>query len=339
MKKQGNEETKVFQRLTTALVVALAVLLAGPVHAQVKWKHALLLAKGNAGFFWMALEKDYFKKRGLDVEFLQFRGDKFVVRALLAGEVDSAEVSPAASMIAIEHGADLRFFGAGQPGFPYALFVRKDVTSWDQLKDKTFGVSSPGAVPEIIARAMLTRKGVDDSSIKVVAAGGSGARIKALVAGKVDAVASSSQYSADADKLGIKVMAYAADLVPEYPSTVFIAEESTLKAKPKAAVSFVAGYMEGIDYALTHRDETLELAGKMNNKPANDRELVYTFDEAIKYGFLTNKSEIPRAKIEWLQNLLLKTGRLKNKLDLNKYIDETYRKEALKSVHLSYVQR
>lgn len=338
MKKQRNEETKVFKRLTTALVVALAVLVAGPVHAQVKWKHALLLAKGNAGFLWMALEKGYFKKRGLDVEFLQFRGDKDVVRALLAGEADSAEVSPAASMIAIEHGADLRFFGAVQPGFPYALFVRKDITSWDQLKGKTFGVSGPGSVPEIIARAMLERKGVDDSSIKIVAAGGSGARILALIAGKIDAAASSSQYSADADKRGIKVMGYAADVVPEYPSTVFIAQESTLKAKPEAAVSFVAGDMEGVDYALTHRDETLRLAGKMNHKPADDRELVYTFDEAIKYGFLTNTSEIPRAKIEWLQNLLLKMTKLKKKLDLDKYIDETYRKEALKRVHLSFVK-
>lgn len=339
MKKQRNEEKTVFQRLTTALVVALAVLLAGPVHAQVKWRHALLLAKGNAGFLWMAQEKDFFKKRGLDVELLQFRGDKDVVRALLAGEADSAEVSPAASMIAIEHGADLRFFGAVQPGFPYALFVRKDVTSWDQLKDKTFGVSAPGSVPEIIARAMLKRKGVDDSAIKIVNAGGSGARVKALIAGKVDAVASSSQYSADADRLGIKVMAYAADLVPEYPSTVFIALDSTLKAKSKTAVSFVAGEMEGIDYALTHRDETLKLAAKMNKKTANDPELVYTFDEAIKYGFLTNKSEIPRAKIEWLQDLLVRMKKLKKKLDLDKYIDETYRKEALKSVHLSYVQR
>lgn len=339
MKNQRNEETRVFQRLATTFVVALAVLLAGPVHAQVKWKHALLLAKGNAGFLWMALEKDYFKKRGLDVELLQFRGDKDVVRALLAGEADSAEVSPAASMIAIEHGADLRFFGAVQPGFPYALFVRKDVTSWDQLKDKTFGVSAPGSVPEIIARAMLKKKGVDDSAIKIVNAGGSGARVKALVAGKVDAVASSSQYSADADKLGIKVMAFAADLVPEYPSTVFIALDSNLKAKSKAAVSFIAGEMEGIDYALTHRDDTLKLAGKMNKKPANDPELVYTFDEAIKYGFITNKSEIPRAKIEWLQNLLVTTKKLKQKLDLDKYIDETYRKEALKSVHLNYVQR
>lgn len=325
--------------MTRACVLLLVLLFAAPVHAQVKWKHALLQAKGNAGFFWMALEKGFFKKRGLDVEFLQLKGDKDVLRALLAGEVDSAEPSPGVSLNAIDRGADLRFIGAGQPGFPYALYVRKDITSWDQLKDKTFGVSAPGGVPEIMARAMLSRKGISSDSIKIVNAGGSGARIQALVAGKVDAAASSSQYAANADKLGIKVMAFAADLVPEYPSTVFVAMQETLKVKREATISFLAGYMEGLDYAVTHRDETLKLAGKMNEKPANDPELVYTFDEAIEKGYLSVKSEIPRDKMDWLQNEELKQGVIRKRIDLDKFIDETYRKEALKRVNLSPANR
>lgn len=320
-------------------VLLLALLFAAPVSAQVKWKHALLQAKGNAGFFWMALEKGFFKKRGLDVEFIQLKGDKDVMRALLAGEADSAELSPGAALNAIDRGADLRFFGAGQPGFPYALYVRKDITSWDQLKDKTFGVSAPGGVPEIMARAMLTRKGIPTDQIKIVNAGGSGARIQALVAGKIDAAASSSQYAAVADKLGIKVMAFAADLVPEYPSTFFVAMQSTLKAKPEASISFLAGYMEGLDYALTHREETLKLAGKMNDKPADDPELVYTFDDTIRHGYLSVKSEIFRDKLDWLQNEELKQGVIRKRIDLDKFIDETYRKEALKRVTLSPANR
>ena len=335
MKKQGDCMARIFQRLSTALVLALSVFLAAPVHAElVQWRHALLLAKGNSGFFWMALEKGFFKKRGLDVEFIQFRGDKDVIRALLAGDVDSAELSPGSSLQAISRGANLRFFGAGQPGFPYALYVRKDITSWEQLKGKTFGVSAPGGVPDIIAREMLSRKGVDPNSIKIVNAGGSAARVQALVAGKVDAAASSSEYAVNADKLGYRVMAYAADVVPEYPSTVFVAEESTLKAKPKAAVQFLAGYMEGLDYAVTHRDETLALAGKMTHKPPNSPELVYTFDDTIKHHYLAIDSKVPRDKIEWLQNVLVKLGAMKKPIDLDKYIDESYRDQALKLVHL-----
>jgi NitT/TauT family transport system substrate-binding protein len=316
-----------------ALVVA-TLIFSAPLHAQTKWKHCLLVVKANAGFLFMGLEKAFFKKRGLDVEFVQLRGDRDVARALMAGECESAEISPGASISIMEKGGDLRFFGSAQPGFPYALYVRPDITSWDQLKDKTFGVSGPGSVPEIMARAMLHKKGIDASGIKVVNAGGSGARIQALVAGKVDAVASSSQYSADAARLGIKVMGFAADIVPEYPSTIFVAKNDTLKANRETVISFLAGYMEGLDYALSHRDEMLRLAGKLNNKAPDNPELVFTFDEAVQMHYFSVKSEIPRDKLEWLQNQLVQFGQIKKKIDLDKYIDESYRQEALKRVHL-----
>ena len=282
----------------------------------------------------MAKEKGFFQKRGLDVDFMEFRGDKDVARALLAGEVDAAEISPAAELNAIDRGADLRFIGSSMPGFPYALYVKKDITSWDQLKGKTFGVSAPGSVPEVISREMLRRKGIDDTTIQIVNAGGSGLRIKALVGGKIDAAASSSEYIPEADKLGIRVMAMAVDLVPEYPRFVIVAQQETLKAKREAIINFLAAYMEGMDYAVKHRDETLKLSAKINDKPANDPTLAYMFDEVIAKGYMSVKAEIPRAKIDWLQNELLKSKTIRKKVDLDKYIDESYRKEALKRANL-----
>ena len=321
--------------LPTVLGLAFALALAAPVDAQVKWKEGVLQAKGDAGFTWMAQEKGYFKKRGLDVEFVQFRGDKDVMRALLAGDLDCAEMNPAPTLGAIDRGAtDLRFIGSTMPGFPYALYVRKDITSWDQLKGKTFGVSSPGSVPDIISREMLLRKGVDPSSIKIVAAGGSASRIKALVAGKIDAAASSSEYAADADKLGIKVMGYAADIVPEYPRYVLVAQEKTLKEKPQAVIDFLAGYMEGLNYAVKHRQETLELTGKINHKPATDPTFAHVYDEAIAKHYVSLNMEVPVAKIDWLQKQMLKQGVIRKKIDLNKYVDESYQKAALKRVDL-----
>ena len=326
---------RLFRCLCAGLTLALTLSFASFASAQVKWKHGLVQAKADAGFFYMALEKGFFKKRGLDVEYIDLRGDKDVIRALLAGEMDSAEPQPGASLNAMDRGADLRFIGSSMPGFPYALYVKKDITSWDQLKDKTFGVSSPGSVPDIMAREMMLRKGVDPKNIKIVAAGGSAARIQALVGGKIDATASSTEFIPMIDKLGIKVMGMAADIVPEFPRFTIVARQETLKAKREAAINFLAAYMEGMDYALKHRDETLKLAGKINNKPANDPELVHMYDEVIAKGYLSVTAEIPRAKIDWLQNELLKLGEIRKKVDLDKVIDESYRKEALKRANLS----
>lgn len=333
--KQGFQVKFAMKIAHAALGLILALAVAGPVQAQMKWRHGLVQSKADAGFLYMALEKGYFKKRGLDVQYIDLRGDKFVLRALLANELDSAELSPGAPLNAMEMGADLRFIGSTMPGFPYALYVRKDIVNWEDLKGKTFGVSSPGSTPDVVARGMLARKGVDDKSIKIANAGGSAGRIQALAGGKIDATASSSEFIPDVDKLGIKVMALAADLLPEYPRFVIVAKQDTLKTKREAIINFIASYMEGMDYALKNRDETLKLAGKINDKPANHPQLVHMYDEVKSKGYLSVTSEIPRAKIEWLQNEMVKLGDLKKKLDLDKFIDETYRKEALKRANLS----
>src|SRR6516164_3622626 len=76
------------------------------------WRHGLVQSKADAGFFWMALDRGFFAQRGLAVRFVEFRGESDVWRALLAREVDSAELTPVAPLIAIAAGADLRFIGS-----------------------------------------------------------------------------------------------------------------------------------------------------------------------------------------------------------------------------------
>lgn len=318
-----------------ALHFALAAAIAAPAMAQQKWRHGILDSKADAGFFYMAVEKGFFRKQGVDVEYIELRGERQAVRALLAGELDSAENSPAGSLNAIEQGADIRFIGSTMPGLPYALYVRKDIKGWEDLKGKTFGTSAPGALPDVIARMMLKRKGVDPDSIKLANAGGTSGRIQALAGGKIDAAAAATDFVPMADKLGIKVLGYAADLVPEYPRYVLTAKAETLKQRREQAIGFLAGYMEGLDYALKNREETLRLTARHNNKPADDPMFSNLYDEVKSKGYISVTSEIPRSKIEWLQNEMLRLGNLKKKIDLDRYVDESYRREALKRVSVS----
>lgn len=331
----------VANRMRTMLALGLAAALAAAgfapaqARAQAKWKHGILESKADAGFFYMALEKGFFGKRGLEVEYIQLRGERQAVRALLARELDSAETAPGGPLSAIDSGADIRFIGSTMPGLPYALYARKDIQSWEELKGKTFGVSAPGAIPDVIARMMLQRKGVDPNSIRIANAGGTSGRIQALVGGKIDATAAATDFVPEIEKLGIKVMGYAADIVPEYPRYVLTARAETLRQKREQVIGFLAAYMEGLDYALKHRDETLKLTGKLNDKPADDPKFTFIYDEAKSKGYVSATSEIPRAKIDWLQNEMLRLGDLKKKIDLDKYIDESYRIEALKRVGAS----
>jgi ABC-type nitrate/sulfonate/bicarbonate transport system substrate-binding protein len=320
---------------TAAVCVALLTV-GGPAEAQQKWRHGILQSKADAGFIYMAKAKGYFAKRGLDVEFVNLRGDRDVTRALLAGELQTGEPSPGGPFQAIEGGADIRFIGSSIPGLPYALYVRKEINDWADLKGKTFGVSSPGSTPDLVARTMLVRKGVDPNSIKIANAGGSAGRVQAVSGGKVDATASSSEFVPIIGRLGIKVMGLAADIVPEYPRFTIITREQTIKQNREALINFLAAYMEGLDYAIHHRDETIKLAAKMDDdKDPGDPVFSHMFEEATQKHYVSTTSEIPRKGMDWLQDEMLKIGELKQRLDLDKYIDGSLREEALRRVKLA----
>jgi len=311
----------------TALLVAFVT---DPAAAAQKWRHGIVQSKADAGFIYMAQEKGFFAKRGFDVEYVNLRGDKDVTRALLAGELQSGEVSPGGPLQAIQGGADIRFIGSTIPGLPYALYARKDIADWADLKGKTFGVSSPGSTPDLVARTMLIRKGVDPDTIKIANAGGSAGRVQAVAGGKVDATASSSEFVPIVGKLGIRVMGLAADIVPEYPRFMIIARADTIRDKREDLINFLAAYMEGLDYALKHREATIALAAKIADKSSDDPTFSHMFDEAKAKGYVSPTSEIPRDRIAWLEGEMLKIGQLKQKIDLDKYIDGSLREEALK---------
>src|SRR5262245_59707446 len=124
---------------------AMASLLPRRLGAAERWSHAVVKAKGDAAFFYMAQKKGLWTRRGLAVELLELKGSIDVIRTLVAGEVDSSDSNPAEVLPAVEKGAELRFVGSAIHGLPYAMYVRPGIGSWSELADKTFGVSAPGS--------------------------------------------------------------------------------------------------------------------------------------------------------------------------------------------------
>jgi NitT/TauT family transport system substrate-binding protein len=333
--KAREEYTMMETRMTKLIAVAgivLGLCFGTSAQSQTKWKHGLVSAKGDAGIYFMAIEKGYFKNHGLDVEFVELRGDADVVRALLADQVDSAEFSPGPSLIANDRGADIRYIGSSMIGYPYALFVRKDINSWEELKGKTFGVSAPGSTPDLIAREMIKRKGVDPNSIQIASAGGTSGRIKALAGGKIDATAASSEYVPEQEKLGIKALGFAKDIVPEWPRFIIGIRKSMLEKRRADAVKFLAGYIEGLNYAMSHRDETLALGAKITKLPPSEPIFAALFDEASKGNYVSPTAEIPTDKLKWLAGVMLEAKKLSKPADISAYLEESVHADALKLV-------
>jgi NitT/TauT family transport system substrate-binding protein len=316
-----------FVQSTLAATLA-APMIGSAACAAEKWAHSIVQSKGDAAFFFMAKRKGFWEKRGLDVDLVELKGSRDVIRALIAGEVQSADSNPNDFLPAMEKGADLRIVGSGIEGYPYALYVRPEITSWAQLADKTFGVSSPGSAPHMFALAMLEHNNVPTSKIQIANTGGTAGRIKALAAGKLDATAASTEFIPMVDELKIKVFGLAKDQAPLFPRFYEVMHPTTIQKRRDASINFLAGYMEGLRYAADHRDEAIDLSAEINGEKRDVR-YEYAYDEIVKGKLVSLNMEIRREKLTWVQDMMVRVGEMAKTVDIDKVIDASLRDKAV----------
>jgi ABC-type nitrate/sulfonate/bicarbonate transport system substrate-binding protein len=314
--------------MTSEIATGVSPTVSRGARAAERWGHAIVKAKGDAAFFYMAQNKGFWAKHDLAVDLLELTGSRDVTRTLVAGEVDSADITPADVLPALEKGADLRFVGSAIHGYPYALYVRSDVKSWADLADKRIGVSAPGSAPHVFALAMLRANNVPTAGIRIVTAGGSASRIRALASGRIDATAASSEFVPQANELGIKVLGLARDALPLYPRFYQVMSARTIERRRDAATRFLAGYLEGLRYCVRNREESINLAAEISDQDPHAR-FAFAYDEIVDHHMVSVMMDIPRDKIAWMQDMMIRLGRQEKPLDLDRFIDTSLRDKAL----------
>ena len=292
------------------------------------WRHAAILAKSDAGFFFM-VKNGFAEKQGLKLDIVQFKTDILALQALIAGEIDSFEGGPGGSMVADTRGGDLKIIGCNWPGLPYGIFTRPEIKSLADLKGKTFAISAPAANPAVVARGVLEKYGVAPSSVNFANLGGDLDRFKAVVAGVAAAAIVSNEYEPIAQKQGIKMLVSAGEALPDYIRQCVISSTKILAAKHDDAVRFLAAEMQAWHYAATHRDAALKLTREITGIKPDDPRPEFVYDHALETRAIDPDFSIPVKKLQWMEEQLVKDGSLKQPMDVTKVIDPAIREQAL----------
>lgn len=146
--------------------------------------------------FYLAKELGYFEEEGLDVEITIISGASATIQQLIAGNIDIAVCSPAASLNAVASGQGdlLTYYSYWYRNiFTLASPTETGITGLDQLKGKVVGISeaSGGEVPFVrgAMSAAGLRDGVDYDLLPI----GDGGQVtyEALRTGKAAAYSSS----------------------------------------------------------------------------------------------------------------------------------------------------
>ena len=317
-------------RRILALMV-LTAFVAGPAHAEDMklWRHGIVEAKSDAGIVFMGSKGGFAEKQGMKIEIMQFKGDTLALKALLAGELDSYEGNPGSPMVAASRGADIKLLGCYWPGLTYAIYSKPDIKGPADLKGKTCAISAPGALPELVARAVLTQNNVSAADVKFTVMGSDADRFKAVTAGIVDAAAASSGFAPAAEKAGVKMLVHAIEAVPNYVRFCIYSSGKTLAARKDDAARFLAAEMAGFRHALANRDQTIALTREITLAKPDNPLPAFTYDEVKRYSAVDPDMPIPMNKLAWLRDLLVTTGNLTKPLDLDAFVDGDIRAKAL----------
>jgi NitT/TauT family transport system substrate-binding protein len=312
------------------LGAAATLALAGAASAEEKvWRHGILYPKSDAGMLAMVGTGDFGKQQGLKIELVNFKDDQIGLKAMLAGEVDSFEGGPQGVFSAASKGADARVLGCHWTVVPHGIYTKDTIKDVKELKGKRIAVSAPNSMPDMLAREALVKSGVNPSEVKLAAVGGDRERYQALIAGVVEAAVVSNEYEPVTPK-NVHLLLAGRDALPNFIRICIFSSASKLKARGEDAVKFLAAEMNALKYALSHKQATIDLAHKLTQEKADDPRAAFIFDDAVAHHAVDPTLPLPRDKLQWVEQQLVKAGNIAKPIPMDQVIAPEYRDKALK---------
>jgi NitT/TauT family transport system substrate-binding protein len=282
---------------------------------------------------YVAIEKGFFKKYGLDVEVVEFRGDAVHVKALLTGDIDlSINMGATEGIVSASKKAPIRLWVVANPITPYHFIARKEAgTTLQALVGKNIAVSGIGAISYHIPRIVLERSGIDPEKLKYVAVGSPADRFKAMIAGKVDATIVTNT---EAAKLGsypeIITLVNVAKVVPEIPYEFGMAREDYLQKNADTVHKLTKAIIEANRWIAANKAGAVEVARKI--LPEESTEVLTRAYEMADPRLWGVNGDITEASYNYTVEFLKKVGYLETPVPYNQFFDRRFVDQALKDL-------
>ncbi len=154
-------------RLVLAAVLVLA--LTPPVFAQAPQKVVFALnwfAVGDHAAYWVALEKGYYKEKGLDVELQNSKGSGDSIAKVDTGRADVGLADASVVIPLVAKGAKIKVVGAVFDLTPLNIWTRKDtgIVKPKDLEGKTLA-APPGDSQRQLFPAFARINGIDEKKV------------------------------------------------------------------------------------------------------------------------------------------------------------------------------
>lgn len=311
----------------TLVFIALVSCLLGfgtshELHAQQVHIHSGAGVSATQLPFWTAKHLGIYGKYGLTVELVAISSGARGMQALVGGSTHSANMAAMSPIRTVLGGGEVAIVAGYLNKSLFKLVAQKDIRTPADLRGKRIGLANFGGSTEFGVLMALKELHVARESVKLLPAGGSGARFAALEAKGLDATLLPYGEALIAEKRGFTILADLPELVKEFPDRLIIVRRASLEKDRGGVKRFLQATTEAL-FEIRNKNNRERIVPVLAKELKVDRKQAEENYEEYQGAF----SAPPRigrkglaAVLELMQH---ETGRPKAELDINRFVDES----------------
>ncbi len=219
---------------------------------------------GSFAPLWVGFDQGLFAKHGLDVKLAYIQGNRVMMSALTAGEIQLYQ-GGAEGMIRLVSGGGAGVFVATQYNFVghYVLMTDPSIQRLEDLRGKRIALdpTSPtyGYMLQVLEKVGLKK---DDVSFVQFGSAGQPQRAMAVIRKQAAATILTAPNTYAAEKQGLKKFSIIRELGIRQLITVTATPKRFLREKREIVDAFLRGYVEALAYVKSQREVTMKVIAK-----------------------------------------------------------------------------
>lgn len=249
-------------RISAVLVTVALAAVSTNAPAADKLRISYSAVNATQAFLWVAQERGFFAKHGLEGELLYINSGTMNIAALVGGSVQVAGGGPV-SIEARLRGVKLLILGNPLPVLASNLVVHPDIKGIPDLAGKFAGISRFGSSTDQGFRYLFRKNGLNvEKDLKMLQMGGDSSRVAAMKAGTIQYTFLGAAATDQARALGFRVMATAQQMVIPFPWTSVVVDENWLNKNRDLAYRYMKCATESIVHMKRNRADSERIIGK-----------------------------------------------------------------------------
>ncbi|MBN8870149.1 MAG: ABC transporter substrate-binding protein [Solirubrobacterales bacterium] len=282
--------------------------------------------------WYIAQDKGFFKKNGIDVKITNFNTDDQQNAAFIANHLEVSNIATHTSLLLAQEEVPAKIVLVEDKSLTADAVIAPDpIKSIKDLKGKSVAYEQ-GTTSDILIHYALAQNGMSTDDINVVPMNASDAG-NAVIAGKVDAAVTYEPYisAAKAQDPDMNVL-FTAGENPGLISDVMVAQDSMIQDKPGQVLALVKSWNDAVDFYNQNPEEAQAIITK--GVGATPGSLDASFAGIQLYDGAQNAKllggDFVNQTMVDVRDAAIDAGYLKDEVDPAKFVDPTFVEKAQK---------